>query len=233
MQFVILCGGKATRLGKLSENIPKGLIKIKNKPFMKYLISSLMNYGPTSIHFCLGKYSEQYIQFFDKEKFNIPITFSVEDENNLLGTGGAIKNALKYLNEVFIVQYGDTLLEIDYKNLFFNHLQSSKDMTMTILPVNLTDESPNMICETNKEGKLFCLYDKLKYKYSGNFIDYGTIVFNKKVFEENLPFKFDLTLLQEKLTSLSRASFFLASKKYIEIGTIKSLNEAERSLRNV
>jgi len=233
MQIVILCGGEAKRLGDLSKETPKSLLKVNNIPFLKYLISSLIPFKPSSIHFCLGKFSNKFIDFFKKEDFSIPITYSIEDANNLLGTGGAIKNCIELLEDNFLVQYGDTLLDIDYNELYNFHLNAGKDMTMSILPYELSDELPNLLCETNEKGVINCLYDKKSLTEIGNYIDYGANVFNKKIFKESLPIKFDLSDLQKDLTKKSNASFYLAKNKYIEIGTINALKNAMRLIKNV
>ena len=233
MQIVILCGGEAKRLGEMSKETPKSLLKLNKIPFMKYLISFLIPHKPSSLHFCLGKFSDQFIDFFKKENFSIPITYSIEDAKNLLGTGGALRNCVEALEDNFIVQYGDTLLNIDYNDLYQYHFDKGKDMTMSILPSEFSNEPPNLLCKINDKGIFHCLYDKKSLAKTGNYIDYGAIVFNKKVFKETLPKKFDLAELQKELTSQSEASFYLTKNKYIEIGTVSAFKSAVRLLKNV
>ena len=233
MQIVILCGGQGSRLGKLSKNTPKSLLKINGIPFMKYLIDSLISYEPSSIHLCLGKFSEQILIFLENEKYDVPISYSIENENNLLGTGGAIRNCLKYLENNFIVQYGDTILDLNYSDLYNHHLKEEKEMTLTILPVSMTNEKPNILCNYLDNGQLNCLYDKNNFKTNGNFIDYGANVFKKKVFTQDLPLKFDLSNIQTSLSKSGKASFYLVDKKYIEIGSMNSFYSAAKELKNV
>ena len=63
----------------------------------------MVSFKYSSIHFCLSKFSEK-ILFLENENL-IPISYSIENENNLLGTGGAIK-LFGILENNFIVQYG-------------------------------------------------------------------------------------------------------------------------------
>ena len=233
MQIVLLCGGEGSRLGDYTKSKPKGLIDINNKPFMKYLLSSISNQKPKSIHFCLGKFSNQYINFFKNENIEFDFTYSIENENYLLGTGGAIKNAISYLENDFIVQYGDTILNINYGKLLNYHINNGKKMTMSILSANKIKDEPNVLCIKNKEGQFKCLYDKEKFKKNGNFIDYGANVFNKKIFLEALPEKFDLSLIQKKLTKKNDCSFYEVENKYIEIGNKESLKLARSLIKNV
>ncbi len=233
MQIVILCGGHGSRLGQLSKNIPKSLLKVNGIPFMKYLIDSLIPFNPSSIHLCLGKFSEQILTFLENENYDLPISFSIENENNLLGTGGALKHCLDYLNDNFIVQYGDTILDLDYLDLYHYHLKEKKEMTLSILPKSLSNETPNVLCCHDESGDLKCIYDKNNLKNTGNFIDYGAIVFKKKVFMNDLPSKFDLSIIQSSLSQDAKSSFYVINKKYIEIGSINSFYKAAKELKNV
>ncbi len=231
MQIVFLCGGLGTRLKSIANNRPKGLMIINKKPFIEYLISSVVNYEPQSIHFCLGIRSEMYVEHFEKLKKTFKITYSIEDENNLLGTGGAIKNAISFLEQDFVVQYGDTILDIDYNDLYSKHVQSGMKMTMSILPKFLSNEKPNIKCEKKESGYLSCIYDKLNPPEDSNYIDYGAIVFNKSIFESEEKNKFDLSVIQNKLTLNNQTYFYEADKPYIEIGTPDSFRKASAVLK--
>ena len=145
MQIVFLCGGLGTRLKNIDNKNPKIMKVINKKPFLHYLLKSIENFEFSSIHFCLGYKSEKIIPYLQTIGKNI--SYTVEDDNNLLGTGGAIKNCLEFLEKDFIVQYGDTILKLDYDHLFQIHLSSNKKMTMTILDAKLTKEKPNIYCK--------------------------------------------------------------------------------------
>ena len=233
MQIVILSGGEGSRLGDLTKNSPKGLIKINKKPFISYVIESIVKYFPSSIHFCLGKYSKKYLDYLHNQNLNFKWTYSLEDENHLLGTGGAIKNALNFLEDIFIIQYGDTLLEIDYRNLINYHINSGKKMTISMKSVANINDNPNILCKKDKEGRMKCIYDKKKYKHIGNFIDYGAIVLNKEVLNNNLPEKFDLSSIQKNLSKSEDCSFYQVGTNFIEIGNKESLKKAKAIMNNV
>ena len=226
MQIIFLCGGMGTRLRAVSKEFPKGLIPIKDKPFFDYILNSISSYKPSSIHFCLGYKSELYIKYIEKLNYPFSISYTCENQNLLLGTGGAIKKAFDFLENDFIVQYGDTILDFDYKKFFDFHLENKKDMTMTILHKSRTNENPNIYCYKNELGDFKCVYNKKTPHQKANFIDYGAIAFKKFLFEREAKVKFDLSELQHSLSINSRSSFFEVFNKYIEIGTPKSFNEA-------
>lgn len=230
MQILFLCGGLGTRLREISDMVPKGLIKINGKPFFDYILKSLKKYNPDSLHFCLGYKSQSYLQYIEKLKYKFKITYSCEDDNNLLGTGGAIKKAINFLNNDFIVQYGDTVLDFDYNLFYKHHLENKKSMTMTILSKNKSPEKPNIFCTKNKKGKLKCIYNKNEPLPNSNYIDYGALAFKRSIFEIEQRIKFDLSEVQYKLSKNNDASFMEVDNNYIEIGTPISYNKAKSLL---
>ena len=230
MQIIILCGGLGTRLKSVSQDQPKGLLKINGKVFLQYFLESIIPFNFSSLHFCLGYGSEKYLTFLEKNNLNFEYTFSIEQENDLLGTGGAVKNALPFLKENFVLQYGDTILNIDYNKLYNQHLMSKKVMTMSILPSNLSSEAPNIFCDSDVNGNLQCVYNKKNPPNHSNFIDYGALVFKKTIFENFKGRSFDLSEIQQALTLKKKACFFKVKNSYIEIGNPTSYKNAFNSL---
>ena len=231
MQIVFLSGGLGTRLKAIDPSMPKGLIRINEKPFFDFVFKSIIRFKPSSLHFCLGYKSEIYIEYLKKFKEKFKITYSIENEKNLLGTGGALKNALTFLEDDFIVQYGDTLLDFDYKKFFNIHLKNKKKMTMTIIHKDKSKEKPNLICKKDNVGEFRCIYNKINPSFDYNYVDYGAIAFKKIVFKNEKRFVFDLSEIQQNLTINSNSYYVEINKPYIEIGTPNSLKKATNYLR--
>ncbi|MFC2067344.1 NDP-sugar synthase [Chloroflexota bacterium] len=113
MQTVILAGGLATRLGDLTKDNPKSMLKILGKPFMEYQLESLRAGGIEDIVICLGHLREQIESYFgDGREHGVNIRYSYED--NLLGTAGALKKAEPLLGDIFFTMYGDSYLFLDF-----------------------------------------------------------------------------------------------------------------------
>ncbi len=232
MKIALLCGGLGTRITSLDNNLPKGMLNINGEPFISYLLKSLGKFNFESIHFCLGYKSEIYLDYLNNLEPKINFTFSIEEEGNLLGTGGAIKNSVNMIgDDNFIVQYGDTILNIDYDLLYKKHIESNKNMTMSILQSNLTEEKPNVYCEKVENQIIQCIYNKNNPMQNSNYIDYGALVFKKSVFLSNNKKVFDLSLEQERLTKLNQALFYEVYEPYIEIGTVSSYEKAIINLK--
>tara|TARA_Y100001935_G_C17240606_1_gene475492 strand:- start:296 stop:982 length:687 start_codon:yes stop_codon:yes gene_type:complete len=117
MKAIILAGGRGKRLRPITDKIPKPLIPINNKPLIERTIQYLKKYGITEIIISSG-YKSNLIEKFlrKKENFGCNIIFSIE--KTPLGTGGAIKKALKFVDEEsFVVLNGDIVTNIDLKKI--------------------------------------------------------------------------------------------------------------------
>ena len=113
MQAVILTGGLGTRLRPLTYTVPKGMVEIKGRPFLEYLILYLKRFGVGRVLLCTGYLGEKIEEYFqDGAACGVKIGYSREETP--LGTGGALKQALPLLEEEFFLTNGDTLLPVDY-----------------------------------------------------------------------------------------------------------------------
>ena len=114
MPAVILAGGLATRLRPLTERIPKALIEVAGHPFLWHQLHLLKRSGIRRVVLLVGHLGESIQQRFqDGAEFGIKIDYSF-DGPALLGTAGAIRQALPLLPERFFVLYGDSYLPCDY-----------------------------------------------------------------------------------------------------------------------
>ena len=144
---VILAGGLATRLRPLTETVPKALIEVANKPFICHQLDYLKNQGITQVVLCIGYLGEKIQAIVgDGSAWDIKVSYSF-DGPVLLGTGGALKQALRYVDDSFFVLYGDSYLPIDYQVIETAFISSKKPALMTVLKnANQWDKS-NVIFE--------------------------------------------------------------------------------------
>ena len=117
MKAIILAGGRGKRLRPITDKIPKPLIPINKKPLIEWTIKYLKKYGITEIIISSG-YKSNLIEKFLKKKKNFGCEIIVSTEKTPLGTGGAIKKALKHVDEEsFLVLNGDIVTNIDLKKI--------------------------------------------------------------------------------------------------------------------
>ena len=117
MKAIILARGRGKRLRPNTDKMPKPLNPINNKPIIERTIKYLKKYGITEIIISSGYKSNLIEKFLKKKKnFGCNIIFSIE--KTPLGTGGAIKKALRFVDEEsFVVLNGDIITNIDLKKI--------------------------------------------------------------------------------------------------------------------
>lgn len=122
MKSMILAAGYGKRLGNLTKNTPKPLIKVKGKALIDFHIEKLIDSQCEKIVINVHYLADKIIDHVStKYKDKIDIVFS--KEQNILGTGGGIKNALKYFGEDdFLVINSDVYSDLDYS--YFNNFSS-------------------------------------------------------------------------------------------------------------
>jgi NDP-sugar pyrophosphorylase family protein len=117
LKAIILAGGRGKRLRPITDYVPKPLIPIKNIPIIEWQIKYLKKFGISEVIICSGYKTEMIENYLKNKKLGIKITFSIE--NKPLGTGGAIKKAVKKIKDKsFLVINGDIITNIDLKKLF-------------------------------------------------------------------------------------------------------------------
>ena len=117
MEAIILAGGRGKRLKQVTDYVPKSLIPLNNIPIIEWQIRYLKKFGVNKIIICTGYKTEQIENYLNiKNNFGIKIQFS--KEKSPLGTGGAIRQAVKFLNEnSFFIINGDVITNIDLRKL--------------------------------------------------------------------------------------------------------------------
>ena len=116
VKAIILSGGMGKRLKPLTDYVPKSLVPIDNTPIIDWQIKYFKKFGIKDIIICTGHLSKTLISHLESKNFGIKIHYS--DESTPLGTGGAIRKALKEIeDDDFFVINGDVITNIDLNKL--------------------------------------------------------------------------------------------------------------------
>lgn len=117
-QCVILVGGRGTRLGALTDQLPKPLMTVGGRPFLDYLVAEAWRHGFTQILFLAG-YRGEALQIAARDLTarydGLKIEVVIEPEP--LGTGGAVKFARDKLEDAFLLLNGDSLFDVNLLDL--------------------------------------------------------------------------------------------------------------------
>lgn len=218
LQALILVGGLGTRLRDLVKDRPKPMALINGKPFLEYQLTFLKKNGVTDIILSTGYMSEKIEEYFHSgEKLDISIQYVKEKE--LLGTGGAIKNAKNMLNEQFFVLNGDSIFLIDISGMVKFHRNNHSDATLALVQVK--DKSRYGNVQINSKLQITGFIEKGNSE--GDLVSGGMYFFEKNCFKwTSLPEKFSIeTDFFPKLVIEKRVFGFVSNSYFIDIGTVE------------
>src|SRR5881296_3504483 len=114
MQAVVIAAGEGERLKPYSDLFPKFMFPVKGKPIGRIIIERLVSFGLRRIILCVNNKWRGYIKdyFEDGTRFGISeLLYSQSDKP--LGTAGEVRNARRFIEDDFLVYYGDVLTNID------------------------------------------------------------------------------------------------------------------------
>jgi NDP-sugar pyrophosphorylase family protein len=223
----ILAGGLATRLRPLTDKVPKVLITVAGKPFLTHQLELLRRQGVQRAVLCLGHLGEMVTkEFGDGRESGVHLDYSF-DGPVLLGTGGAIRQALPKLGEMFFVLYGDSYLTAPFAPVAECFERSGKPGLMTVYRNEGRFDTSNIVF---RDGQIR-VYDKKKRLPEMQHIDYGLSLFRASVFQEwPAGTAFDLAAVMTRLVSRGDMAGYEVSERFYEIGSPTGLAELEKLL---
>ena len=152
MKTIILAGGYGTRLGNITEAIPKPMVKIGNKPIIWHIMKIYSHYGYKDFIISLG-YKAEVIKeyFYNYDIYNSDYRINLgtkeikllnnQEEADWIVTlvdtgldtlkGARIKRLEKYLDDINMITYGDGVADINIANLIEFHKSHNKILTIT------------------------------------------------------------------------------------------------------
>lgn len=181
MKAVILAGGKGTRLGSLTREIPKPMIPIGGVPLLHHQVNLLVKYGITEIILLVNYLSRPIRDYFGNgEKFGAKISFFEEKEP--LGTTGGLKEIQPELTDDFLVFYGDVMINMDLNRLIRFHKEKNSQCTLVLHPNNHPYDSD--LAETDDSGKITAFHSKPhdKSQWYHNLVNAGVCIFSPVIF---------------------------------------------------
>jgi NDP-sugar pyrophosphorylase family protein len=224
----LLAGGLATRLRPITEEVPKVLVPIAGKPFLAHQLELLRNQGIRRVVVCLGYLGETVVQEFgDGRAYGMQLEYSF-DGPKLLGTGGALRQALPKLGWEFFVLYGDSYLTCQFAPIAEFFQRSGKGGLMTVYRNEGLYDTSNVVF---RDGEI-AVYDKKVKLPEMRHIDYGLSLFRADVFERYpADEKFDLADVVTKLVAQRQMAGYEVPERFYEIGSHEGLAELEALLR--
>lgn len=226
--LALLSGGLATRLRPLTETIPKALIEVAGAPFIAHQLRLIKSQGVDRVAICAGYLAEQIRDFVgDGSTYGLEVEYSL-DGDRLLGTGGALKKALRLLGREFLVMYGDAYLPAQFAPVVEAFHRSGRVGLMTVFHNQGLYDTSNIVF-TNGE---IIVYDKKNRHPDMVYIDYGLGLFKASVFADwaaEVPF--DLADVYKDLLARRQLAGYEVTERFYEIGSVAGIAETDRLLK--
>jgi NDP-sugar pyrophosphorylase family protein len=244
-QIVILAGGLGTRLRPITEKIPKPLVPVAGQPFLHWQLLDLKKQGYTDVLLLVAYLGEQIEKYFgDGRDMGLRIRYSFEPEP--LGTGGALKHAVRSLAEEFILLNGDSFLRAPLDAMTAAFAAGGFDAMISVYD----DRVPTQVIPNLKtSGHVVLDYKKDAGREQGfDKIDSGVYVMKRSLLESaggvgangvglspsgaDLPRKFALADLWPALLAKGRLGAYDVPERFYDIGTPARLQEFEEKVRD-
>ena len=115
-QALILVGGQGTRLGALTQTVPKPLLAVREKPFINYLVNEIARHGIRHV-VCLAGYRASEVEEWMRHDVKPAVDIKIVVERETLGTAGALIRAKALLDDEFLLFNGDSIFDINLLDL--------------------------------------------------------------------------------------------------------------------
>ncbi len=228
LDAVIMAGGRGVRLSPLTDNIPKPLLKVGNKPILEYNLSRLATFGIKNIHISINYLGEQIKAYF-QDGHRLKLNIEYIEETKPLGTIGSIKMVRHFKHDYLLIINSDILTNIDYEDFLMTFLESGSDMMLAAVPY--TVKLPYAIIETDGE-KVQSFREKPEYNYYSN----TGIYLMKKELLEYIPENtfFDATDLMDIILKNHKVLKYYPMVSYwLDIGKPDDYKKAQEDIRHI
>jgi len=226
LQAVIMAGGLGTRLRPLTEDLPKPMLPMGDRPLMEIIIQKLQEAGVKQVNVAVHHKHQKIIEHFgDGREFGVELTYVTEDRP--LGTAGSL-GLMKSPDQTVLVINGDILTQVDFRAMLAYHREHAADLTVAVQWYDL--QVPYGVVEC--EGPLVRrLSEKPSFKF---LVNAGIYLLEPGVYgfiPEGEPY--DMTdLIQRLVDEGLQVVAFPIREYWIDIGKHEDYASAQEHLRN-
>ncbi len=230
MDAIVLVSGSGTRLQEIVTDNPKPMAPIGGVPFLDVLLERLLQHSVIERVVLAVGYKRDVVQaYFGDRAYNRKVVYAIE--KSLLGTGGAIRNALAHTrsHEVLVVN-GDTLFEVDIAAMIASHRAHQANLTLALKPMHNFKRYGTV--RLNDEQRVISFTEK-KHQAEG-LINGGVYLLNQTLFDglaHPLPhkFSFETDFLKVYLQQL-KIYGFLSTGDFIDMAVPEDYSRAQQAL---
>lgn len=226
---ILMAGGKGERLKPLTDNIPKPMLKIGDKPIIVRNIERLASYGVKDFTVSVRHMADQIIEGIEASKINdVAINFIKEEMP--LGTIGSVKLVTKFNNDAVLVMNSDLLTNIDFHDFYKKFINSNTDLLVATVPYYV--DVPYAVMDINNNDEVISFSEKPRYTYYSNA---GIYLFKKELISlipDNTPF--DATHFMEAIIKNNKKLISYPILSYwLDIGRTEDFYKAQEDVKHI
>lgn len=221
-RVILMAGGLGTRLRPLTEDMPKPMLKVGNRPILETIIKNFAAHGFVNITISLNYKAEIIKEYFrDGSDFGVNIDYL--EENTRLGTAGALSLLKEQPSESFFVMNADLLTDVNFSNLLDFHCFGNANATMCVREYEY--QIPYGVVET-KDSNITSIVEKPIKKF---FVNAGIYVLSPNIFEYipkneffDMPTLFNILVEKQK-----KVLSFPIHEYWLDIGRMSDFEQAQ------
>ena len=230
MKAFILAGGQGLRLRPLTDDRPKPLVLVNERPIAEWQIDWLKREIPLDeVVFLCGYKWERLKDYFGSSYGGVKVSYSVEETP--LGTGGAIRTALENIHgngENVVVMNGDIITSLPLKNMVASHEAPGTQPTVTMALVPYKSRFGIVHIDKLKVVRKF----EEKPEFPDVWINGGVYVINSQKIMKHLPAEGDIEVETfPKLVQYAEIVSYPFYGFWSLIDSIKDLHEVESEMK--
>ena len=221
-RVILMAGGLGTRLRPLTEDTPKPMLKVGNKPILETIIRNFANHGFVNITISLN-YKGDIIKDYFKDGSELGVNIDYIEENTRLGTAGALSLLKNKPNEPFFVMNADLLTDVNFSHLLDFHSYANANATMCVREYDY--QIPYGVVETN-EDNITSIVEKPIKKF---FVNAGIYILSPNIFEFipkdeffDMPTLFNILIEKQK-----KVLSFPIHEYWLDIGRMSDFEQAQ------
>ncbi len=221
-RVILMAGGLGTRLRPLTEDTPKPMLKVGNKPILETIIKNFASHGFVNITISLN-YKGDIIKDYFKDGSDFGVNIDYIEENTRLGTAGALSLLKEKPNEPFFVMNADLLTDVNFSHLLDFHSYANANATMCVREYDY--QIPYGVVETN-EDNITSIVEKPIKKF---FVNAGIYILSPNIFEFipsneffDMPTLFNILIEKER-----KILSFPIHEYWLDIGRMSDFEQAQ------
>ena len=229
-QAVIFAGGRGERLRPLTDRLPKPMAPVYGRPFLDYLLQTLMDTGIMSAVILAGYRADIIMdRYKDGLRNGFKVRYSIGSVDNL--TGRRVLDAYNLLEDEFLLMYGDNYWPIEMARMLAHYGQKQVPAMTTVF--SNTQGSAEYGFENNVrvENGMVKRYDKKRQAPSLNGVDIGYFVLRKDILDQgisgNISFEEDVLA---RMARQGRLAAHVTDRQYYYITSFATLKNFEAAV---